>query len=342
MNNQPVRRVLTGMRTTGSLHLGHYVGALKLWIDAQKTDSECFFLLADVQALTTHAENSALIRNSVTEVVLDWIAAGIDPTRKNVNFVLQSDVKARADLSLYFMMIAKFGEVERNPTVKDEMRGNRNPSMGFLTYPVDQAADIYMISPVNSVGNRLLIPVGADQAPHLEYSRELARRFNSMYNTDIFLPCTAEIGEIGRLVGIDGQEKMSKSKGNAIDLSDSSEEVTRKIMKMYTDPNRKRATDPGKVEGNPMFMYFDAFADDKEEVAEYKKLYQKGKVGDVPLKQRLAKIINNVLEPMRERRLEAEKLPLGDIVRVGTARASEISEEVVEKARVSMGLGYPR
>lgn len=339
-NNQNVRRVLTGMRTTGSLHLGHYVGALKLWLEAQNSGADCYFLLADVQALTTHADHPELIRASVKDVVLDWIAAGIDPYLPNVHFVLQSGVRSRFELSQYFMMIANFGEIERNPTVKDEMRGNRNPSMGFLTYPVDQAADIYMVSPLDETGNQLLVPVGADQAPHLEYARKLARRFNQSYKTNVFLPCTPSIGEIGRLVGTDGQEKMSKSKGNSVDLADSPEEVSKKIMKMYTDPNRLRPTDPGVVEGNPMFMYYDAFASDKSEVEEYKHLYRRGGIGDVALKRRLVDILNDTLQPMRERRQKALKMPLRDIVVNGTTRASDIADEVLGKVKDSMYLGF--
>ena len=336
-----ISRVLTGTRTTGELHLGHYVGALKLWLDAQRSDSDCFFLLADVQALTTHADRPELIRKYVRDVVLDWLAVGLDPTLPNVHFVLQSGVKARFELSQYFLMIANLTEIRRNPTVKAEMKGVRYPTMGFLTYVVDQAADIYMLSPLNVGGNELMVPVGADQVPHLEYSRKLARRFNKAYETNVFRPCTAKVGEVGRLVGIDGQEKMSKSKGNAINLSDSAEEVTRKIMGMYTDPNRLRATDPGTVEGNPLFTYFDAFATDRAEVDEYKRLYQLGQIGDVPLKRRLAVIVNEILGPMRERRLKAESMKLGEIVQEGTFAASIIAEEVVTRAKEAMFVGFP-
>lgn len=341
MKDGNVSRVLTGMRTTGQLHLGHYVGALKLWLEAQESGSDCFFLLADVQALTTHADRPELIKGSVRDVVLDWLAVGIDPTLPNVHFVLQSGVRARFELSQYFLMIAKLAEIQRNPTVKDELKEQKNPSMGFLTYVVDQAADIYMVSPGNARDNELLVPVGADQVPHLEYSRELARRFNEMYRTNVFLPCKARVGNVGRLVGIDGQDKMSKSKGNSIDLADSEELVRKKIMRMYTDPTRLRATDPGTVEGNPLFIYFDAFATDSEEVDEYKRLYRLGQIGDVVLKRRLGEIINNVLEPMRERRSVAEKMSVGDIVRQGTFVASIIADEVLSKAKDAMFVGYP-
>lgn len=336
MKNYP-NRVLTGMRTTGSLHLGHYVGALKMWLEVQDQDLDCFFLLADVQALTTHADNPKLISDSVREVVLDWLAVGLDPFKDNVHFVLQSGVKARFEISQYLLMIANLGEIQRNPTIKDEMRGNGNPSMGFLTYPVDQTADVCMVSPVPGKG-RLLVPVGEDQVPHLEYSRELARRFNKLYKTNIFTPCEPIVGEVGRLVGIDGQEKMSKSRGNSINLSDSADEVFKKVKKMYTDPGRKRPTDPGKVEGNPLFIYFDAFAKDKVEVEHYKDQYRAGEIGDVVLKIRLAEILNDMLEPMRKRRAEYERYDLTDLVSAGTENASYIAEEILGRMKKSMYL----
>jgi tryptophanyl-tRNA synthetase len=336
MKNYP-NRVLTGMRTTGSLHLGHYVGALKMWLQAQEEDLDCYFLLADVQALTTHADNPKLISDSVREVVLDWLAVGLDPFRSNVHFVLQSGVQARFEISQYLLMIANLGEIERNPTIKDEMRGNRNPSMGFLTYPVDQAADVYMVSPIPGQG-RLLVPVGEDQVPHLEYSRVLARRFNKMYKADIFTPCEAKVGEVGRLVGIDGQEKMSKSKGNSINLSDTPDEVRKKVMKMYTDPGRKKPTDPGNVEGNPLFIYFDAFATDKTEIEHYKDLYRAGEVGDVVLKMRLIEILNDMLGPMQDRRAKYEHYDLMKLVSAGTLAASDIAEEVLSRMKSAMYL----
>lgn len=334
----PVRRVLTGMRTTGQLHLGHYVGALKLWLDAVNEGYDCFFLLADVQALTTHADRPEMIRQSVHDVVLDWIAVGLDPTLPNVHFVLQSGVSARFEISQYLLMIANLGEIRRNPTIKAEMKGMKNPSMGFLTYPIDQAADIYMVSPELVPGNELLVPVGEDQVPHLEYSRVLARRFNKAYKTKVFLPCRAKVGEIGRLVGVDGQDKMSKSKGNAICLNDPPEVVIKKVMGMFTDPNRLKATDPGTVEGNPLFIYFDAFASDKGEVEEYKRLYRLGQIGDVSLKRRLIEILNEMFVPMRERREVAEKTDVIEHVRRGTSEASVIADEVLARMKEAMFL----
>ncbi len=340
--SEPIKRVLTGMRTTGQLHLGHYVGALKLWIDAQEAGYDCFFLLADVQALTTHADKPELIQQSVKDVVLDWMAVGLDPKRPNVHFVLQSGVSARFEISQYLLMVANLGEIQRNPTIKDEIRGQKSPSMGFITYPVDQTADILMVSPRNESGNKLLVPVGEDQVPHLEYSRVLARRFNALYKTNVFLPCEAKVGDVGRLVGIDGQEKMSKSKGNAIFLADSPEEVTRKVMRMYTDPSRLRATDPGKVEGNPLFIYLDAFATDLDEVEEFKRLYRAGGIGDVQIKRRLAEILNQFLDPIRERRQKSEMEDIGQIVKDGTNDAAAIANEVLAGVKEAMYLGYPK
>jgi tryptophanyl-tRNA synthetase len=330
-------RVLTGMRTTGNLHLGHYVGALKMWLSAQDSGADCYFLLADVQALTTHVDKPELIRESVRQVVLDWLSVGLDPSRPNVHFVLQSGVKSRFEMSQYFMMLATLSEIERNPTVKDELRNNSNPSMGFMTYPVDQTADIYMVSPTPGEG-RLLVPVGEDQVPHLEYSRVLARRFNHLYGVNLFVPCEPRVGEVGRLVGIDGNDKMSKSKGNTIDLCDTSEEVARKVMKMYTDPNRLRATDPGRVEGNPLFIYLEAFLSDVDELSEYQRLYRIGGIGDVVLKKRLAEGLNLLLEPMRQRRADMERADVYEMVYAGTQETNVIADRVLGEMKQAMCL----
>lgn len=333
-----VKRVLTGMRTTGQLHLGHYVGALKLWKEIQdRREYECFFLLADVQALTTHADNPSLIKESITDVVLDWLSVGLDPDLEKVYFVLQSGIPARFELSQYLMMLATYMEVRRNPTVKAELKTIRSPSMGFMTYPVDQVADIEMISPEPGNRNEILVPVGEDQAPHLEYARRLTRRFNETYGK-VLVPCRAEIGEIGRLVGTDGSDKMSKSKGNAIYLADSTNDVTQKIMKMYTDPKRIRATDPGTVEDNPLFIYFDAFAQNEAEVEEYKRQYRAGKVGDVVLKKRLAVVINEMLDPIRERRKKFNKELAVEVIRYGTRATNVVADETLDRVKSAMGL----
>jgi tryptophanyl-tRNA synthetase len=337
------KRVLTGMRTTGQLHLGHYVGALKQWLEVQNTgEYECFFLLADIQALTTHADQPELLTKSVRDVVLDWLAVGLDPSRPNVHFVLQSQVPERAELSIAFSMIAKYSEVMRNPTLKSEFEDlGKNATIGFIAYPVDQVADIYMVSPTPPEPNdRLLVPVGEDQVPHLEYARILARRFNKKYG-EVFVPCRNLVGEVGRLVGIDGQIKMSKSKGNTINLADDEKTVEKQVMKMFTDPKRIHADTPGETENNPVFVYHRAFNPDEGEIADLTERYQKGKVGDVEVKRRLAAVLNNFLDPIRERREKFKREDLREILLSGTKVARKACVPVMESVREKMHLVYP-
>jgi len=339
----PKRRVLTGMRTTGELHLGHYVGALKEWERIQDEGNfECYFLLADVQALTTHAENPSLLTKLVREVVLDWLSVGLDPDLSNVNFVLQSQVPERYELSQSFLMIAKYGEVMRNPTLKEELERQPNATMGFMTYPVDQAADVYMISPTPPIdGDELLVPVGEDQVPHLEFARVLARRFNKKYGP-VFVECSALVGEIGRLVGTDGKAKMSKSIGNAISLSDSEEVVNKKVKGMFTDPNHVSPTTPGDTENNPVFIYLRAFDQDTQEVADLTERYNTGAgLGDVAVKTVLAKRLNEFLDPIRQRRVRYERANIRDILVAGTERARESAIPVVQAVREKMHTVYP-
>ncbi len=344
------KRVLTGMRTTGLLHLGHYVGALKQWLEIQKEGGyECYFLLADVQALTTHADHPEQLTETVRQVALDWCSVGILP---NINhFVLQSMVPARYELSVLLSMIAGYKEVTRNPTVKAELKAIRSEqpgrskadiSVGFMTYPVDQAADIYMISPIPpSPGNEVLVPVGADQVPHLELAIELAKRFNRKYG-EVFVPCTPLVGEIGRLVGIDGQSKMSKSANNAIYLADDPDTIRRKVMAMFTDPNRIRADIPGETEKNPVFIYHRAFNDDPDEVAELTERYQQGKVGDVEVKKKLIEALERFLEPVRRRRADHEiQTNITEHIIEGTRAAQEACVPVIEGVREKMYLKYP-
>ena len=334
--------VLTGMRTTGSLHLGHYVGALKQWLEIQQAGRhECYFLLADVQALTTHADNPTLLTRSVREVVLDWLAVGLNPELPNVHLVLQSQVLERYELSALFMMIARYSEVMRNPTLKTELDRQENASMGFMSYPVDQAADIYMVCPIPpQEGDQVLVPVGQDQVPHLEYSRVLAQRFNTMYGS-VFTPCEALVGDIGRLVGTDGQAKMSKSLGNTIDLADDTETVRQKVMRMFTDPNRVRADIPGDTENNPVFIHHRAFNPDLDEVAELTVRYQQGKVGDVEVKKKLIVAVNNFLDPVRERRSKFANVDIREILVAGTNTARAACLPVIEAVREGMHLQYP-
>lgn len=337
------KRVLTGMRTTGELHLGHYVGALEEWVRIQNEgDHECFFLLADVQALTTHAKEPAKLTQSVRDVVLDWLAVGLDPNLPNIHFVLQSQIPERYELSAQFMMIAKYAEVMRNPTLKTELEQQPDASMGFMAYPVDQVADIYMVSPTPPrTGDRLLVPVGEDQVPHLEYTRVLGRRFNKQYGP-VFVPCDPLVGKVGRLVGTDGKAKMSKSLGNAISLSDTEASVTEKVRRMFTDPKRIRPDMPGETEDNPVFIYLRAFDANETEVQELTERYQQGKVGDVEVKRILAQRLNEFLEPIRERRAQHEQTDIRELLEEGTRATREAAKPVVEAVREKMHLTYPK
>lgn len=338
--------VLTGMRTTGALHLGHYVGALKQWKEIQDAgEYECFFLLADVQALTTHVGSPSLLTQSVRDVALDWLSVGLNPELSHVHFVLQSQVPERYELSVLLGMVARYSEVMRDPTLKTEMSRQPNATMGFVYYPVDQAADIYMVCPVPPRdGDQVLVPVGQDQLPHLELAREIARDFNAMYG-ETFTPCSGLVGEIGRLVGTDGKDKMSKSLGNAIFLSDRREVVEAKIKAMVTDPTgnnpRLKATDPGIVEGNPVFLYHDAFNANLDEVAELKLRYLEGRVGDSEVKQLLAVAVNEFLDPIRDRRAEFESARVRYFLEEGTKTARKSCSDVVSRVRNFMHLYYP-
>lgn len=336
------KRVLTGMRTTGELHLGHYVGALEEWLRIQNEGNhECFFLLADVQALTTHTKDPAKLTQSVRDVALDWLAVGLDPNLPNIHFVLQSQIPERYELSAQFMMIAKYGEVMRNPTLKTELEHQPDASMGFMAYPVDQAADVYMVSPTPpQAGDQLLVPVGEDQLPHLELTRVLGRRFNKQYGP-VFVPCEGLVGKVGRLVGTDGKGKMSKSLGNSISLSDSKEAVDEKVRRMFTDPKRLRPDMPGETENNPVFVYLRAFDPNLAEVQELTERYQHGKVGDVEVKRILAERLNQFLEPIRERRAQYAGTDIREILEEGTRVTREAAKPVLESVREKMHLYYP-
>jgi tryptophanyl-tRNA synthetase len=335
--------VLTGMRTTGALHLGHYVGALKLWKEIQDSGKyECYFLLADVQALTTHADNPALLTRSVVEVTKDWLSVGLDPTLSHVHFVLQSQVQERYELSALLMMIARYSEVMRNPTLKTELERQPNASMGFMTYPVDQVADILMVSPYPlNVDSEIVIPVGDDQVPHIEYANVLASRFNRNYG-QVFAPCKALVGEVGRLIGTDGKAKMSKSLGNTIQLSDDAKTVEQKVQKMFTDPTHLRVEDSGDSEHNPVFIYLRAFDPHPNEIEELAKQYHQGGLGDVILKRRLAKDLNEFLEPVRQRRTSFENTNIAEILCDGSQAARNACVPVVKAVREHMALMLPQ
>jgi len=327
------RRILTGDRPTGKMHLGHYVGSLKNRVRLQD-EYECFFIIADLHTLTTRPDREAIaeIRNNVREMLLDYFAVGIDPEKSTV--FLQSAVPETYELNLIFEMLVTVPRLERIPSLKEMAQAAHLERMpfGLLGYPVLQAADILL-------PRAHLVPVGKDNEAHVEVSREIARRFNNLYGEVFPLP-EAMIGEVPTLVGTDGQAKMSKSLGNAIFLSDDPETVEEKVRGMYTDPNRVRADIPGRVEGNPVFIYHDIFNPDREEVEDLKERYRKGKVGDVEVKQKLARAINDFLEPIRERRARLERDPeqVEAYLIEGTRRMRKQAAETMALVREAMGL----
>jgi tryptophanyl-tRNA synthetase len=328
------KRILTGDRPTGKMHLGHFVGSLKNRVKLQDSYDQ-FVMIADVQALTDNFEQPEKVRASIKEVLLDYLAVGIDP--KKTTILIQSMIPEIAELTVFYLNLVTLERILRNPTVKDEIKqkgyGKSIPA-GFAMYPVSQAADI-------TIFNADLVPVGEDQLPMIEQTREIVRKFNSLYG-DTFVEPKALIGDIKRLPGVDGGSKMGKSLGNAIYLSDSAEELKKKVMGMYTDPTRIHTTDLGKVEGNPVFVYHDAFNPDKAEVADLKKRYESGKVGDIEVKEKLFVALNNLLKPIRERRAEFEKNPeeLEKILKEGTAKAREVAHETMQKVRCAMKIDY--
>lgn len=328
------KRILTGDRPTGRMHLGHYVGSLANRVKLQD-DYDQLVMIADVQALTDNFADPQKVRDNVREVALDYMAVGLDPAKTTI--LIQSLIPEIAELTVYFMNLVTLERVMRNPTVKDEIKQKgfgKNVPAGFVMYPVSQAADITFC-------RANLVPVGEDQLPMIEQTREIVRKFNGLYG-DVLVEPEAKVGSVARLPGTDGQSKMSKSLGNCIYLSDPAAEVTRKVMGMYTDPKRVHSDDPGTVEGNPVFIYHEAFNPNKDEVEDFKRRYKIGKIGDVEIKKRLAQVINDLLEPMRLRRGEYEG-DLGrvdEIIQKGTARAKTIAEEVMKEVRRAMKIDY--
>jgi tryptophanyl-tRNA synthetase len=326
-------RVVSGMRPTGKLHLGHLVGALKNWVDLQGP-YECFYFVADWHALTSGYAETSEITASAVDNVADWVAAGLDPDKSTL--FIQSLVPEHAELSLLLSMIVPVPWLERVPTYKEQIEQlvDRDlSSVGFLAYPLLQTADIIMY-------NGSFVPVGEDQVPHLELSREIVRRFHYLYG-EVFTEPQPLLTPVPRLPGLDNR-KMSKSYQNTIDLSDDAETVRRKVRQMYTDPKRVRADIPGTVEGNPVFIYHDAFNPDAAEVEDLKTRYRQGKVGDVEVKTKLADAINAMLEPMRERRrtLLARPDDLREILFEGSARARRHAETTMRRVRDAMKLAY--
>ena len=327
------KRILTGDRPTGRLHLGHYVGTLANRVKLQNK-YDCFFIIADLHVLTTKADREGVgrIKENVRQLVLDYLAVGIDPEKSVI--YRQSAVPQVAYLSLLFSMLVSVPRCQRVPTLKEVMHDLdiKKPSLGLLTYPVLQAADILMVK-------AHLVPVGKDQESHVELTREIARRFNELYGR-VFPQPEALIGEVPTLPGLDGKAKMSKSLGNCLYLADDEKTVKEKVMGMYTDPTRIHPDDPGHIEGNPVFIYHDAFNPNKKEVAQLKERYQVGKVGDVEVKEKLAKAINEFLGPIRERRakFEKEKGLVEKILEKGNKIAGEEAEKTLNQVKEKMGL----
>ena len=330
------KRILTGDRPTGKLHLGHYVGTLQNRVKLQD-EYDCLFIIADLHMLTTQPEKERIAgaAQNIRDMVLDYLAAGIDPEKSTI--FVQSAVPETYELNLFFEMLVSVPRLERLPSLKEMARDANLEVMpfGLLGYPVLQAADILL-------PRAHLVPVGKDNEAHVELAREIARRFNRTYG-DVF-PIPDVLSEGPVLVGTDGEGKMSKSRGNAIFLSDDAETVNRKVMNMYTDPQRIRADIPGRVAGNPVFIYHDAFNPDLAEVADLKERYRQGKVGDVEVKRKLARAINEFLEPMHERRSRFESQPglVDDILIEGVRRVRGIAQETMDLVYEAMGLYGPQ
>ncbi len=327
------KRILTGDRPTGKLHVGNYVGTLANRVKLQD-DYETFLLVADHHMLTTKLDGLGQIEQNIRDDVIDNLAVGVDPEK--VNYFLQSLVPQIPELHLYFSMLVSVPRVQRIPTLKDQLRdhGLAQPTYGLLGYPVLQAADILIVK-----GD--LVPVGRDQESHVELTREIARRFNELF-APVFPVPESLIPEMGLLPGIDGRDKMGKSLDNAIFLSDDAKTVELKVKRMYTDPNRVRADVPGRVEGNPVFVYHDAFNPDKAEVDDLKARYRGGKVSDVEVKRSLLGALERFLAPIRERRAELAAKPklVDEILAAGSERARREADATLHEVREAMRLDY--
>jgi tryptophanyl-tRNA synthetase len=327
--------ILTGDRPTGPLHIGHYVGSLRKRVELQN-QYKTFIMIADGQALTDNAENPQKVRKNVLEVALDYLAAGIDP---NVTTIfIQSLVPELAELTMYYLNLVTISRLQRNPTVKDEIKQRGFKSSiptGFFIYPVSQAADI-------TAFKADLIPVGGDQLPMIEQTNDIVKSFNSIYNTQILVEAKALLSDISRLPGIDGKGKMSKSLGNVISLSDTEDQVCQKIKSMYTDPNHLRVEDPGRVIDNPVFSYLDAFDPDKEALRKMKDHYEQGGLGDVKVKARLQEVICNELGPIRARREEFsnDTSAVLEILKKGTESARNVAAQTLSEVRRAMNIDY--
>ena len=331
--------ILTGDRPTGKLHLGHYIGSLENRVKLQNDpNNEMYVMIADQQALTDNWENPQKVKESLIEVGLDYLAVGLDPAKSNL--FIQSQIPQLPELTVYYLNLVPVSRLERNPTVKSEIQDKgfeKSLPAGFLVYPVSQAADI-------TAFNATHVPVGDDQKPMLEQAREVVRDFNRIYNTDVLVEPEVMLPPKGhgRLVGIDGKGKMSKSLNNGIYLSDSADEIQKKVMKMYTDPGHIRVEDPGKVEGNVVFTYLDIFDDNKEKVAELKEHYQRGGLGDVKIKRYLNDVLQAKLAPIRERREEYAKDTgyILEMLKEGSENAERVAAQTLDNVKRAMGINY--
>lgn len=327
-------RILTGDRPTGPLHLGHYVGSLQNRVILQNQgEYQQYILIADTQALTDHFSEPLKVQENILEVTMDYLAVGIDPNLSTI--CVQSLLTALPEITMYFLNLLTLNQIERNPTVKEEIRqkdfGNKIP-VGFLIYPVSQAADITAFLAD-------LIPVGADQIPMIEDTNFIVRKFNDMYGAGTLKECKAKVPEqFSRLIGIDGKAKMSKSLGNCIYLKSTSDELWTQVKQMYTDPNHIKVEDPGQIEGNVVFTYLDAFDENKQEVTRLKDQYSQGGLGDMKIKKYLFEVLDNKFKGIRERRLElaADKAQIIKILKEGTLKANEVSQATLSKMKRAM------
>jgi len=333
MNSKKV--ILTGDRPTGPLHIGHYVGSLRKRV-ALQNEYRQFVLIADMQALTDNAGNPKKVRDNVLEVALDYLAVGVDPSQSTL--VIQSLVPELAELTMYYLNLVTLARLQRNPTVKDEMKQKgfaNNVPAGFLTYPVSQAADI-------TAFKAKYVPVGEDQLPMIEQTNEIVDKFNSLYGVEILARCEPLLSEVTRLPGTDGQGKMGKSTDNAIFLKETEKSLCEKVRMMYTDPLHIKASDPGHLEGNTVFDYLDAFDLDKSGLEEVKAYYRKGGLGDSKVKERLFSILNQELSPIRIKRQEFEK-DLGEVtamLKKGIETAREVAAKTLCEVRKALLLDY--
>lgn len=331
--------ILTGDRPTGKLHIGHYVGSLKNRVELQNSgDYETFIMIADMQALTDNARDPEKIRHSLIQVALDYLAVGIDPQKSTI--LVQSQIPALPELTQHYSNLVTVSRLNRNPTVKNEIKQKKfdqSVPVGFAMYPISQAADITAFKATT-------VPVGDDQEPMLEQTREIVRTFNSVYNDDILVEPEGYFPPkgMGRIPGLDGNAKMSKSLGNAIYLADDEDAIQKKVMSMYTDPNHIHVEDPGQVEGNTVFTYLDIFDPDKQKVQELKDQYSHGGLGDVKIKRYLNDVLQAELKPIRERRQRYAEDEQGvyQILKKGSEHANEVANQTLKEVRDAIGINY--